>query len=233
METGPWCPAMSGAARGSAQSAPEGHVNRDIASDIASAAMASPGVLPVRRGADSMSLPRYASRGAARFLLHYVARRGVSHSIVLASVLAAVGCAVGSQYAVKLLVDTLGMGKPTDFQLWSAVGLLLGLVAGDNLLWRLAGWVSTYAFVVVGGDIRLELFNHLSGHGTRYFTDRFPGALASRITTAANTAWTIENSATWNTIPPGLAVLSAIALLAVVDWQMTAVLLFIVLVLAC
>ena len=31
---------------------------------------------------------------------------------------------------------------------------VLALVAGDNLLWRLAGWVSTHAFVAVGGDMR-------------------------------------------------------------------------------
>ena len=49
-------------------------------------------------------------------------------------------------------------------------------------------------FVAVGGDMRLELFDHLSGHGARYFADRFPGALAGRITTAANAVWTIENA---------------------------------------
>jgi ATP-binding cassette subfamily B protein len=184
-----------------------------------------------------MSLPIYASRGPVRFLLHYVRRRFWSHTVVLLAVVAAVACAIGSQYGVKHLVDALSGGTSntrdgTDYELWGAVALLLALVAGDNLLWRLAGWVSTGAFVAVGGDLRLDLFNHLSGHGTRYFTDRFPGALASRITTAANTAWTIENAATWNTIPPCLAVFSAIALLAVVDWQMTAVLLVIVLILA-
>jgi ATP-binding cassette subfamily B protein len=179
-----------------------------------------------------MSLPIYASRGPARFLLHYVQRRFWTHMVVLIAVVAAVACAIGSQYGVKHLVDALSERNRTDTELWGAVALLLALVAGDNLLWRLAGWVSTYAFVAVGGDLRLDLFNHLSGHGTRYFTDRFPGALASRITTAANTAWTIENSMIWNTIPPCLAVFSSIALLVVVDWQMTAVLLVIVLILA-
>jgi ATP-binding cassette subfamily B protein len=179
-----------------------------------------------------MSLPTYASHGPVRFLLHYVRLRCWTHLVVLLAVVAAVACAIGSQYGVKHLVDALSERSRTDYELWAAVAILLGLVAGDNLLWRLAGWVSTYAFVAVGGDLRLDLFNHLSGHGTRYFTDRFPGAIASRITTAANTAWTIENSVTWNTIPPALAVLSSIVLLVVVDWQMTAVLLVIVLVLA-
>ncbi len=175
-----------------------------------------------------MSLPGYASRGPVVFLWHYVLRRWVSHLIVLLAVLAAVGCAIGSQYAVKNLVDVLGLGKPTDTQLWSAVALLLGLVAGDNLLWRLAGWVATYAFVAVGGDLRLDLFDHLSGHGSRYFSDRFPGALAGRITNAANAAWSIEQSLTWTTIPPAAAVVSSIAVLGLINWKITVVLFVIV-----
>jgi ATP-binding cassette, subfamily B, bacterial len=178
-----------------------------------------------------MALPRYASTGAIRFLGRYVRRRLLSHSIVLVSVLAAVGCAVASQYAVKHLVDVLGTQNPAPRILWGAVGLLLALVAGDNLLWRLAGWVSTHAFVAVGGDIRLELFDHLSGQGTRYFVERFPGALAGRITAAANAAWLIENSLTWTTIPPGIAVIVSIFLLGTINWYLTAVLLVVVTVL--
>jgi ATP-binding cassette, subfamily B, bacterial len=175
-----------------------------------------------------MSLPRYASSGPAVFLLHYIGRRLASHLVVLLAVLSAVGCAIGSQYAVKNLVDVLAAGQPSDLALWSAVGLLLALVAGDNLLWRLAGWVASYAFVAVGGDLRLDLFDHLSGHGSRYFADQFPGALAGRITTAANAAWSIENSLTWTTIPPAVAVVSSIIVLSVINWQITALLFVIV-----
>ncbi len=175
-----------------------------------------------------MALPRYASTGAIRFLGHYVRRRLPSHAIVLLAVLAAVGCAVASQYAVKHLVDVLGTRSPAPQVLWGAVGLLLALVAGDNLLWRLAGWVSTHAFVAVGGDMRLELFDHLSGQGTRYFVERFPGALAGRITAAANAAWVIENSLTWSTIPPGTAVVASIVVLGTINWHLTAVLLVVV-----
>jgi ATP-binding cassette, subfamily B, bacterial len=172
--------------------------------------------------------PRYASHGAIRFLAHYVRRRIFSHAVVLGAVLAAVICAVGSQYAVKNLVDVLGTQHPVTYTLWSAVALLLALVAGDNLLWRLAGWVSTHAFVAVGGDIRLDLFNHLSGQGTRYFVERLPGALAGRITAAANAAWTIENSLTWTTIPPGTAVIGSILILGTINWHLTVVLLVVI-----
>src|SRR5258708_2128235 len=175
-----------------------------------------------------MSLPRYASNGAGIFLLHYVGRRLTSHLLVLLAVLSAVGCAIGSQYAIQNLVDVLGLGQPSDLALWGAVGLLWAPVAGDNLLWRLAGGIATYAFVAVGGDLRLDLFDHLSGHGSRYFTDQFPGALAGRITTAANAAWSIENSLTWTTIPPAVAVVSSIGVLSIINWEITAVLFVIV-----
>jgi ATP-binding cassette subfamily B protein len=175
-----------------------------------------------------MSLPQHASQSATRFLLHYIGRRIWSHLIVLAAVLSAVGCAIGSQYAVKNLVDVLSTSSSSQLTLTTAVALLLGLVAGDNLLWRLAGWVATHAFVAVTGDLRLDLFNHLSRHGTRYFLERFPGALAGRITTAANAAWSIENSLTWTTIPPAAAVFSSIAVLGLIDWQITVVLFLVV-----
>jgi ATP-binding cassette subfamily B protein len=182
-----------------------------------------------------MPLPRHASKGAIRFLARYVRRRFFSHTVVIVAVLAAVLCNVGSQYAVKHLVDVLGAHRPPPGPppevLWGAVAILLGLVAGDNILWRVAGWASTHAFVAVGGDIRLELFDHLSGQGTRYFVEQFPGALAGRITAAANAAWLIENALTWTTIPPGIAVIASILVLGTINWHLTAVLMGVVCVL--
>ncbi len=179
-----------------------------------------------------MPFPHHASVSPTRFLFHYVRRRIGSHAVVLTAVLAAVGCAIGSQYGIKHLVDVLSSAHPSSVVLWSAVATLLALVAGDNLLWRLAGWVAARAFTAVGGDLRLDLFEHLSGHGTRYFTDRFPGALAGRIATAGNAVWTIESSLAWTTIPPCVAVLSSIGLLGIVNLKMAIVLAVIVAVLA-
>jgi ATP-binding cassette subfamily B protein len=168
-----------------------------------------------------MSVPVYAARGPVPFLLHYVRRRLGGHAVVLAAVLVAVGCAIAAQYAVKNLVDVLDSQSPPAETLWAAVGVLLALVAGDNLLWRLAGWTASRAFVELGGDLRLDLFEHLSGHAPRYFAERFPGALAGRIGTAASAALTIENSLAWTTIPPAAAVISSIAVLGLVNWHLT------------
>src|ERR1700692_4371338 len=48
----------------------------------------------------------YASRPLA-FVFHYVRLRPFSHAVILAAVLSAVACSVGTQYGVKFLVDVL------------------------------------------------------------------------------------------------------------------------------
>jgi hypothetical protein len=148
-----------------------------------------------------------------------VRRQLLGHLVVLLAVLLAVGCAIASQYGVKNLVDVLDLHHPSTRQLWGAVALLLGLVAGDHLMWRLAGWIASYVFVATGGSLRLELFDHLAGHGAA-ISPTSSGALAARITTAAESAWIIENSLTWTAIPPAAAVLSSIAVLGFIDWPM-------------
>ncbi len=56
-----------------------------------------------------MSLSPDTASGPIRFLLHHVRQRLFGHLAVLIMVLTAVGCAIGSQYAVKNLVDVLGL----------------------------------------------------------------------------------------------------------------------------
>ena len=98
------------------------------------------------------------------------------------------------------------------------------LVAADNLLWRLAGWISSHAFVGVTGDLRGELFRHLTGHAPSYFADRLAGTLTGRITATSNAAFAIENLFIWNVLPPCAATIFAVAYLATVSLPMTAVL---------
>ena len=92
-------------------------------------------------GMDSVS--DYAKRPVA-FLLRYVHRRAVSHAAILLAVVGAVGCSVSSQYGVKFLVDTLSSG-PGNGDVWLAFALLVSLIAADNFLWRLAGWIASHA----------------------------------------------------------------------------------------
>ncbi len=51
------------------------------------------------------------------------------------------------------------------------------LIAADNLLWRVASWTASFTFVGVTGDLRRDMFRHLTGHAPSYFSDRLPGML--------------------------------------------------------
>src|SRR5581483_12114398 len=100
--------------------------------------------------------------------------------VVLFSVVSAVGFAVGSQYAVKHLVDVLAAHRVGA--VWWAFAILAAMIAADNMTWRLGGWVASHCFVAVTGDVRRRLFAHLTEHSPAYFADRLPGQLAGRIT---------------------------------------------------
>jgi ATP-binding cassette, subfamily B, bacterial len=158
------------------------------------------------------------------FLWRYVQRHAWGHVTVFASVLVAVACAVSIQYGIKHLVDVVSAGPEKATGLWQAFAILCGLIAADNLLWRVAGWSAAYTFVAVTGDIRRDLFGHLSGHSPSYFAERLPGALASRITATANAAFTTENTCSWNVLPPCVAVVGSIILIGMVNLMMAAVL---------
>ncbi|WP_395713056.1 ABC transporter ATP-binding protein [Reyranella sp.] len=163
-------------------------------------------------------LSGYADRPVA-FVLRYVRRRWIAHASILAAVLGAVGCSISTQYGVKFLVDTLSAG-PTADGIWMAFALLVSLIAADNLLWRLAGWIASHAFVGVTGDLRSELFRYLTGHAPSYFAQRLTGTLTGRVTATSNATFAVENLFIWNVLPPCAATIGAIAYLAVVSLPM-------------
>jgi len=165
----------------------------------------------------------YANRPIA-FTLRFVYRRWAAHAAILTAVLAAVGCSVGTQYGIKLLVDTLTRPSGGANGIWPAFGLLVALIAADSGLWRLAGLVAHSAFVGVSGDLRRDLFRHLTGHAPGYFAQRMPGTLASRVTATSNAVFAVENMFVWNVLPPCAATAVAISLVGTVSMSMALVL---------
>jgi ATP-binding cassette subfamily B protein len=156
------------------------------------------------------------------FVLRYMRRRRAAHVIIVSAVVAAVACSVGTQYGVKNLVDSLTAGSSHANGVWLAFGFLMILIAADNLLWRVASWTASFTFVGVTGDLRRDMFRHLTGHAPSYFSDRLPGMLTSRITATSNAVFTVENMFVWNVLPPCIATISAILLIGTVSLAMSA-----------
>src|SRR5947209_18512277 len=109
-------------------------------------------------------LCRYANHPLA-FIALYVSRRAPEHVTIVATLIVAVTCSVAAQYAVKILVDVLtGCGAANAGSArWWALLLLASLIAADNFLLRVASWLASGTFVRVTGDLRRDLFRHLTG----------------------------------------------------------------------
>src|SRR5438046_9376447 len=110
---------------------------------------------------------RYAARPLA-FLACYVRARPCSHAAIMMAVVGAIGCSVGAQYAVKVLVDTLAGGlyvgtKGRDA--WVGFLLLATLLAVDNLLWRVAGRVTRHTLCTSTWDLLRPFIRLLNGAG--------------------------------------------------------------------
>jgi ATP-binding cassette subfamily B protein len=158
------------------------------------------------------------------FLAHYARRHALGHAIIFASVLAAVGASVSTQYGLKNLIDVVAAGPDAGGNVWGAFLILVGFIAADNMLWRVGGFAAARSFVAVTGDIRRDLFAHLSGHSPAWFADRLPGTLAGRISATAAATFTVSNTGAWNVLPPIIAVLFSIAFIGSVNPGLAAVL---------
>src|SRR5215213_5582768 len=156
------------------------------------------------------------------FVLRYLRQRPASHFVIICSVVLAVACSVSTQYGVKYLVDGLSAGPNRASGVWLAFVLLMSLIAADNFLWRIASWTASFTFVRVTGDLRRDMFRHLTGHAPSYFSDRLPGMLTSRITATSYAVFTVENMFVWNVLPPCIATIVAIALIGTVSLPMAA-----------
>lgn len=158
-----------------------------------------------------------------RFIGRFISAYRYRHAIIGLSVVAAVFCSVSTQYGVKYLVDALAVPGAHE-KVWIGLALLAGLIAADNLLWRVASWIANPAFVDVSGAIRRTLFQYLTGHAPSYFQSSPPGALTSRITATSNAIYTGETMVTFNVLPPLIATVVSVAYMATVSFTMAAVL---------
>lgn len=166
---------------------------------------------------------------AVRFLFLYITRRPWLFGSVFLIIIGAASSAVGVQYAMKLLVDAMDSSVRSTAHVWAPLFLFLGLITVENLLWRLGGWQGSRAIVASGVDIRLDLFEHLTGHSMRYFNQHFSGALGNRITSTAAATGEIFATMFWRILPPITDFLGAILVLTTIRWQMSLGLLFSVL----
>jgi ATP-binding cassette, subfamily B, bacterial len=154
------------------------------------------------------------------FLWHYIRRRPSLHFAALASVLGAAFCACTAQYGLKLIVDAMAQGIDHIAAAWWALAVFAGLLAGESMLWRFGSWLGYRAMLVDKAEAKLDLFDHLGGHSSRYFTDRLSGTLASRISSTGDSVQQVLSIVLFNIAPVCADFCAALVILATVGWRL-------------
>ncbi|TMJ58398.1 MAG: ABC transporter ATP-binding protein [Alphaproteobacteria bacterium] len=180
---------------------------------------------------------RAPSRGVAAFprrpipfLWHYVKRRPVLHFTALAAVLGAATAACTAQFGLKLIVDAMAQGAENITAVWWALAVFVGLLAGESVLWRSGSWLGYRAMLADKAEARLDLFDHLGGHSSRYFTDGMSGALASRVSSTGDSVQQVMSIVLFNIAPVCADFCAALVILTTVEWHLaTALAVFVLL----
>src|SRR5918996_3856085 len=165
------------------------------------------------------SVPSFLSSSLS-FLAHYVRGRLWHFAGLLALVVGAMACSIGVQVGMKLLVDAMAGPQRNSAAVWAPLALFIGLIAIENGLWRTGGWLGCRTIVGVGVDVRLDLFEYLTGHPMRYFADHFAGSLGNRITSTAGAVGALISTLSWNIVPPCTDFIGAVIIFTTIDWRM-------------
>ena len=153
------------------------------------------------------------------FLWRYVRRRPWHFGTLFGLIVGAASCAVAVQYGMKLLVDAMALGREAG-RVWPPFFLFIFLIVVENLFWRSAGYLGCRTVVSSCADLRIDLFNHLTGHPMRYFSQHFAGSLANRISSAGGAAGGIYGGLAWKIIPPCIDFVGAVIVLFTVQLTM-------------
>ena len=166
------------------------------------------------------------------FLWRYICQRPWHFGGLLLLIIGAAACAVAVQYGMKLLVDAMAAEDRQKAAVWFPLGLFLGLIVLENVLWRLGGWLGCRTVIASVVDIRVDLFKHLTGHPMRYFTEHFAGSLGNRISALGAAAGGIYGGLAWKIMPPIVDFLGAVVVLTTVHWAMSGALVLFVAIVA-
>ena len=154
---------------------------------------------------------------ALAFLWRYVRLRPWHFSTMLFLIIGAAGCAVAVQYGMKLLVDAMAKGDKQAGHVWLPFTLFITLIVVENVFWRAGGWLGCRTVVASCADLRIDLFNYLTGHPMRYFSQHFAGSLANRISSAGAAAGSIYGGLAWKIMPPCVDFVGAVIVLCTVQ----------------
>ena len=140
---------------------------------------------------------------AINFLLRHVKRHPRLAAGVLSTIAAGASCAVAAQYGLKLLVDQNDDPARAAAMLpcWP-LPLFLGLLGAESALWRLGGGPGSRAVIIMGEEIRLDLFQQVTRRSWAFFNAQASGALGRPDRDRHHRGHRRSAHDVWNVLPP-------------------------------
>ncbi len=159
-------------------------------------------------------------KSPARFLLHYVTRRPLAFAMLALLVVGGASSAVGVQYAMKLLIDSMTVAAPSHKAVYFALAAFVGLVALENGLVRGAAMLLCNITVASGVRIRLDMFHYLTGHHIGFFQNQRGGSLGHRVGALTGSFQALTHRILMEITPPLIAFGGALLIFLAIDWRM-------------
>lgn len=133
-------------------------------------------------------------------------------------------------YVSAKLIDNFTVAQTLSEQketliLWGSIFLIVS--AGNSLFYRISGFTAIYWVIKFHKDGYEELYDYLSRHSHKYFSDRFGGALSNKISNAVDSTAGLMFQILWTFFSELIGLTVTMALFFTVDARLGFVLLFI------
>jgi ATP-binding cassette subfamily B protein len=145
------------------------------------------------------------------FTLHFVRAFGRWYALVLILQIGASSSAIAVPWVIGSIIRAVNSGSYDGVR--RALLLFVGLGLVELLCARGAGKAHTHIAPLVRGRVTAELFAYIQHHSHRFFTDRFAGALAHRITDTSTGVMQANNAILFVFLPVVVKIAVAATLL--------------------
>jgi len=158
---------------------------------------------PLHSVPDRLRLPRQAFK----FCL-FVSRKFAIFAIpALLVVFLGQTLSISLTYVMKELVDALAL---KDEAMWRYAFTYVGIFALSTLCWRSSGYLGMLWHTNARSESAVVLYDYLSKHSSHYFSNRFAGSLATKVTNASNGINHMLGKVLWDFLPTILRLLLSI-----------------------
>ncbi len=154
----------------------------------------------------------------SRFIWHFYKKQPIAFLTFYLAPMLLVIDVILFPYALKLIVDILTQHQNIKTEVLPALKpiiLLIGLGwLSIVLLIRLQNLWQAYVIPRFQADIRLSVFDYISHHSYRYFSEHFAGELANKVSDLARSLESIRMILNWNIVSALSTATAALILLA-------------------